>query len=63
MLWTHRTRILVIIAILIGTSLVMLITRRTAGGGGELTGIDAGFGGMGGGVPDASRPLEAGKRD
>lgn len=54
-------RLLVVIAILLGAVLVLLVTRRTAGG--ETIGLDAGFGGMGGGLPDASRPLEAGRRD
>jgi hypothetical protein len=60
MLWTHRTRILVVIAILIGASLVLLVTRRTSG---EHVAIDAGFGGMGGGFPDAALPRDAGRRD
>lgn len=62
MLWTHRTRIIVIIVILIGVSLVLLVTRPTSGG--EPVAIDAGFGGIGGrGLPDASPPLDAGKPD
>jgi hypothetical protein len=61
MLWTHRVRVLVVIAILLGAVLVLLVTRRTSGG--EPVALDAGFGGVGGGGLDAARPLDAGKRD